>query len=458
MKSFPNKIEHTLEWAKDLAFDKQFTTKPSQLNKILEEENLVETLLNHPSGEIEKRRCLFGLFFFYFFVEGSQFAKTIKRAISMIKAKPQNFKDCVKLGRLKFEHYFANSPKQLLALFPPDHMVNGVRFWTPPKTPPMPLVFDSSNPTHLLFVKSFANLFATMWNLETNRDDATIAKMADGVEVPVFVPDKSKKVETDPEKKKEEAVTTPEPETSQKEFEEMLRMLEKLLPLVKKDLSVADFEKDDDSNFHIDFISSCGNLRAMNYGIKAVDRLEAKRIAGRIIPAIATTTSVVSGHVSLELIKLVAKANIQDHRNLNCNLALPFYLFSEPDEAPKKKLGDVSYTKWDVWDVKIGLNVTVAEVMEYFKENFNLVVQSIMQGIVCWFVFVFVLILSKGGAIIYHEDFQDDVQESMKELLEVPKGVKFVPLVVMFQGKNEGEVLAGPAIRFFIGKKKRKTK
>ncbi|KAM0923129.1 hypothetical protein ACQ4PT_005699 [Festuca glaucescens] len=63
------------------------------------------------------------------------------------------------------------------------------------------------------------------------------------------------------------------------------------------------FEKDDDTNFHMDVIAGFANMRARNYSIPEVDKLRAKFIAGRIIPAIATSTAMVTGLVCLELYK-----------------------------------------------------------------------------------------------------------------------------------------------------------
>ncbi|XP_045569246.1 ubiquitin-like modifier-activating enzyme 6 [Salmo salar] len=55
------------------------------------------------------------------------------------------------------------------------------------------------------------------------------------------------------------------------------------------------FEKDDDLNGHMDFVAAASSLRARMYSIEVADRLKTKRIAGKIIPAIATATAASPG-------------------------------------------------------------------------------------------------------------------------------------------------------------------
>jgi hypothetical protein len=83
----------------------------------------------------------------------------------------------------------------------------------------------------------------------------------------------------------------------------------------------------------LDYIHAVASLRARVYELPCVDRRETKKIAGNIIPAIATTTAAVSALVALELVKLAAGLeSLDSYKNLFLNLALPalqLYVVSE---------------------------------------------------------------------------------------------------------------------------------
>jgi len=79
----------------------------------------------------------------------------------------------------------------------------------------------------------------------------------------------------------------------------------------------------DDLNFHIDFLTTATNMRSWNYDIKASARHTVKVTAGRIIPALATTTAMVCGLVDIEFCKLVLGLQSQgSDMFLNSNINL----------------------------------------------------------------------------------------------------------------------------------------
>lgn len=90
------------------------------------------------------------------------------------------------------------------------------------------------------------------------------------------------------------------------------------------------FEKDDPKNWHIEFMGGVSNLRARNYHIQEADNFKIKIIAGKIIPAIATTTAMVVGAVGIEIIKLLLGKDISVFKNITVNLALPLWVFNDP--------------------------------------------------------------------------------------------------------------------------------
>lgn len=145
-------------------------------------------------------------------------------------------------------------------------------------------------------------------------------------------------------------------------------------------LTPLEFEKDDDNNLHMDFIVAASNLRAANYQIPPADRHKSKLIAGKIIPAIATTTSVVGGLVCIELYKLVRSLKaLEPFKNGFVNLALPFFGFSEPIAAPKMEYCGKQWTLWDRFEVQG--DMTLSEFLQYFKEKHGLEITMLSQGV-----------------------------------------------------------------------------
>lgn len=70
------------------------------------------------------------------------------------------------------------------------------------------------------------------------------------------------------------------------------------------------------------------------------DRTKCKFIAGKIIPAIATTTAMAVGLVLLEVAKVLQGKPMEAMRNAFCNLAINMYVISEPAGPLKTKSKD----------------------------------------------------------------------------------------------------------------------
>jgi len=175
-----------------------------------------------------------------------------------------------------------------------------------------------------------------------------------------------------------------EEENKDEDEEDQCKKIISELPLPSKlagyKLNSIDFEKDDDTNFHMDFITATSNLRATNYSIPIADKHKIKGIAGKIIPAMVTTTALVCGLVCVELLKLIQNKKIEDYKNGFVNLALPFFGFSEPISPAKTKIRDNwSWTLWDHFDLDGQL--TLQQFLNHFKEKYQLEVTMISCGV-----------------------------------------------------------------------------
>jgi len=367
LKNFPNAIEHCIQWARDL-FEGYFKGGPGDVNAYLSQADYLTQLERQPG--VRK--------------------PTLEQIRTNLCEKPISVEECIVWARLRFEENFHSSIAQLLHNFPLDMTTSsGAPFWSGPKRPPTPLAFDIENKHHIDFILAAANLRAFNYGLKGTSDRAFVKRVADSVMVPEFVPKQGVKIQSDP-KEEEKEKNQPAPADTLQDEENICTEITKQLPtpssMAGYRMTICEFEKDDDTNFHIDFITATSNLRAANYKIAEADRHKTKGIAGKIIPAIATTTAMVTGLVSIELLKLVQleSKKMEDFKNAFCNLALPFVSFSEPIAAPKKEVGTdgkLSWTLWDRFDVDEGRDITLKEFLAYFADKHGLEVTMISSGV-----------------------------------------------------------------------------
>ena len=133
-ESFPNQIEHTLQWAREW-FEEIYTQTPEDVNRYI------------TSGGYEQ-------FNLHLAIQQNMKFDTLTRVKeSLVDEKPSCYGDCVAWARIRFEEMFCNRIKQLLHNYPVDRMTStGTLFWSGAKKPPSPIEFDITDSLHREFI------------------------------------------------------------------------------------------------------------------------------------------------------------------------------------------------------------------------------------------------------------------------------------------------------------------
>lgn len=385
--SFPHNIDHCLTWARS-EFEGLLEKTPTEVN----------AYLINPSDYISSMQK----------AGDAQARDILDRVLECLdKERCDTFEDCITWARLRFEDYFADRVKQLTYTFPEDATTSsGAPFWSAPKRFPRPLQFSVDDASYLQFLLAASMLRAETFGIpipDWVNSPQKLAEAVDKVMVPDFQPKKDVKIVTD-EKATSMSASSIDDAAVINELVMQLETCRQKLPSGYK-MNPIQFEKDDDTNYHMDFIAGLANMRARNYSIPEVDKLKAKFIAGRIIPAIATSTAMATGLVCLELYKVLNGGHkVEDYRNTFANLALPLFSMAEPVPPKVIKHQDMNWTVWDRWILKD--NPTLRELLQWLQ-NKGLNAYSI----------------SYGSCLLYNSMFPKHKERMDRKMVELAKEV-----------------------------------
>jgi len=360
--------------------------------------------------------------------------------------RPLNFIQCVIWARLKFEELYTNNIIQLLYNFPKDMITStGAPFWSGPKRAPNPLKFSPEDTLHLEFIISAANLRAVNYGLRGEKDVEFFKKILKDIVVPEFSPKKVKIQLNENEQQNNQDKQEPS-----EDDDSLSATILAELPAPSSNpgyrMIPIGFEKDDDTNFHMDFITAASNLRASNYSITHADKHKSKGIAGKIIPAMVTTTALVTGLVCLELVKVIQKKPLDKYKNGFVNLALPLFAFSEPIAPQKKAITPTwSWTLWDRFDVEEEL--TLHQFLQYFKKKHELDITMISSGVSMLYSF-----------FMAKDKIQERLPLKMPALVEhvnkqpIPADKTYLIFEICANRVSDDEDVDVPYVKYLLGK------
>jgi len=364
LHNFPSMIEHCIQWARD-NFNGYFTDVVTDCEKFLKDKTKFYNDLKKEGNVTVQLDKL----------------NQVKRLIDIAASK--SFEKCIEFAVERYTENYDHKIKQLLNHFPEDYVnPDGSKFWSGAKRVPHPLPYSPlTDETGLGFVASYAIILARGLGIKETTDINYIKEYSSKIQIPSFQP-KNVKIVIDNEPQQEQVNNVGKEEESQ-----LTKLTEELSLYENKNISVEqfksqEFEKDDDANFHIDFMNAASNLRARNYRIHECDRLKTKMIAGKIIPAIATTTASITGLVALQIYVILTTNKIEAMRNTFMNLAMGLFVLTEPGEKICMKDKDydpilLSAIKaippnWTVWDkIEISGSMTIQQFIDYLAETYK---------------------------------------------------------------------------------------
>lgn len=308
IKSFPNQIYHTIHWALD-QFE-FFNRGVSNLEAWINNKNMI--FENTTNGTQAKDDV-------YLFTDKYQINK---------------WEDSVIWAMDMFYENYNEQINKLLTSFPPDLLTpENTLFWSGGKKCPQPLEFNINNELHINYIDATVKLLCSCISVESNfKIDELLIEIL-----------KYNKIN--------------------------IRVLEnKNTNITYTKINPQILNKDNE--YHMNWITGASNLRALNYSIPTEDLYITKGIAGKIIPAISTTTSIIGGLITLEMIKYLSNnKNINIFKSTFINLADNMIISAEPITASFKRIGSMNLNVW--FKFQYDKDSTLNEFKVFYENLFN---------------------------------------------------------------------------------------
>ena len=369
LKNFPSLIQHTIHWGMD-DFDGLFRAQPQMLKQYMDAFN---DGMNYSYLESLNQN------------ETNLIKNNLYRLIGKLNS-VRDLSDYIMWAYQLWSDRFVNRIKRLHKAHPIDSKTetDGKLFWSNGKKCPTIRQFSLDSPTDLNYLIATTKLLIQTYNKKADHlvisENEIITNILNMVKIGMFEsvdisysddPDLFSDLETYP-------------------HQEQIH-LDKIIDLSGKlEINPQEFEKDDDSNYHIMFVQSTSNARALNYSIPIASFYETKGIAGRIIPALATTTSIVASLILIEMLKYLENPTkgLELYSSSFINLADNMIIQSEPMPATVSETNGMKFTEWGPVPQADGKSVTfesskdilLSDFIKVWSDKFNCEITMVLVG------------------------------------------------------------------------------
>ena len=344
IKQFPYKIEHCIEWSIEI-FNKYFNILIHDIYAILKGNEYFKNYLDK--------------------IDNSNIRNQKIKILELFKPCfiNCNYKNIYTFSNNIFNILFIKSSKELLDNHPLDQLDDeGNLFWYGNKLPPS-IISIHSYQKYDIFIKNFTDTLCLCLNLDIKSEIYNL---------------------------KDTEVNNLNPNiTIDNKIENLSIPFDEILINNINNFKYLIFEKDNDD--HIQNIQLLSNIRADIYNIPNISFINCRLISGKIIPALPTTTCLVTALSTMELLKYIYNKLYTNKKipysDYFINMGINSYIYSEPQQSTKiisNKYNNIygckiksipeKFNKWDkiiLYRKKLRI-IDINDTIIYLKEIYNM--------------------------------------------------------------------------------------